>query len=120
MEMEEMTQEYHDHMVKMGCDPHCHACGKKLNVGDLWSFKVFVEGVITADGFLVGDISGSACEECTKEDRDLPADERRRLEERLQALRAPMNEKRAASKKKKKKEARPRRGCFMLPDGTMF
>ena len=109
-----MTREEHSDFVASGCDPHCHACGRGINVGDRWAFKTF---------FDVGDdlgirIRGTCCERCVIDERGLSPIEMANLQTRLQAAAA----KRTAPAPEKPAEPKPptRHGCFVLDDGTRF
>jgi hypothetical protein len=127
-DIEKMTQATHDWMSSSGCDPHCHACGCKLNVGDEWGFHRFVDDeIVTEDGMRISGISGSACRRCIVEDRPLPPEERAILEDKLRAIRAPQ------PKKEPKKEPaasfgqglsavdmKTTPGCFIMDDGTIL
>jgi hypothetical protein len=109
-----MTQREHDEYVTGGCDPHCHACTRKISVGDQWALKVFVPEATGPTG-LVLRVRGMCCEECVRTDRNLPATERAALAARLRAAMTP-----PASPKPPSAPAVAGRGCFVLDDGTKF
>jgi len=107
-----MTQEEHNDYVADGCDPHCHACDKKINVGDRWALKIVVPMTAGSSGLVVR-VRAMYCEQCTQADRDLPATERANLQGRLRTAldtqsRPVVN------------PVSPHRGCFVLDDGTRF
>jgi hypothetical protein len=117
-----MTQEEHDELVAIGCDPHCHACDAKISVGDRWDFKVFMrEGeLITKDGLVIGNVRGTCCATCIENDRGLSNEELNALEKRLRAV----SIRRAVSKTPPPAQTPmppvARHGCFVLDDGTRF
>lgn len=120
--LELMDDAYHAHILSGGCDPHCHVCGAKISIGDRFAFKTFVADgeVITPAGLVIGGIRGTACRTCFEADRSLPPEEERRLRERLAQVKAPMTSKeRKGQAMKRLGRQPPRKGCFILPDGTV-
>lgn len=107
-----MTQFEHDDYVAGGCDPHCHACDKKINVGDRWALKIVVPMTAAPSGLVVR-VRAMYCEQCTQADCDLPATERANLQGRL---RTALN----TQSRPVVNLASPHRGCFVLDNGTKF
>lgn len=120
-----MTEAEHSDLVEGGCDPHCHACDRKIEVGDWWGFKTFIpRGAVLGVTGLVLDstIRGTCCDVCMKADRGLSDEEKASLEKRLRAaLEVP--KKPAKPKEPDDRKEHPRNthhGCFVLDDGTRF
>ena len=109
-----MTTEDHDALVVAGCDPHCHACGVKVEVDDSWGMKTFAE---PAESMLDMRINGLCCEECMKSDRKLSAVELEGLLVRFRTLTAGAVIPAPATTPPK---PGTHAGCFALDDGTIF
>jgi len=98
-------------MRESGCEPTCHLCGKKLNLGDIFGFvsRVVAGSKETA---ILRSAKMSSCEECIdsggRPKRDVDAE----IQARLRVADASMD------RQQQSRGSHP--GCFFDEDGRMF